>query len=61
MKKNIYEYIWLDKINNFRSKTKVYETKDNNLNTLIKPTLDSVVPLWNYDGSSTNQANVSKV
>lgn len=42
----IYEYIWLDAKNDFRSKTKVIyaEKKPENL------------PTWNYDGSSTGQA-----
>jgi glutamine synthetase len=48
----IFEYIWLDAFNNFRSKTKVMEY-DITLNILNQ------VPLWNYDGSSTNQAEGS--
>jgi glutamine synthetase len=39
----IYEYIWLDGNNRLRSKTKV--------------TKESEAPTWNYDGSSTKQAN----
>jgi glutamine synthetase len=46
MSKFVYEYIWLDNNKNFRSKTKV-STKKYDLKT---------IPLWNYDGSSTNQA-----
>ena len=60
MSKNIYEYIWQDKNNNFRSKTKVYTEKHGtSLRNLITPSVDSVVPLWNFDGSSTEQANGS--
>jgi len=45
----IYEYIWLDHDNNFRSKTKVEN---------ILKTIDDIIPgFWNYDGSSTSQAN----
>ena len=45
----IFEYIWLDIDNNFRSKTRVIEfEKDKNI------TVDSL-PIWNYDGSSTGQ------
>ena len=47
--KVIYEYIWLDNNNNFRSKTKV-----TNKNMSIS---DEIPGMWNYDGSSTNQAN----
>lgn len=46
----IYEYIWLDSDNEFRSKTKIIYSNENfyiNLNQL---------PIWNYDGSSTGQA-----
>jgi glutamine synthetase len=39
----IYEYIWLDGKNKLRSKTKI--------------TLDKTPPIWNYDGSSTEQAS----
>ena len=42
----IYEYIWLDCDDELRSKTKVSNI-EYNINTL---------PLWNYDGSSTGQA-----
>ena len=48
----IFEYIWLDAFNNFRSKTKVMDI-DITLNILNQ------LPLWNYDGSSTNQAEGS--
>jgi len=45
---NIYEYIWLDSDNEFRSKTKIIYLNDTiKLNDL---------PIWNYDGSSTGQA-----
>lgn len=42
----VLEYIWLDSDNEFRSKTKVIHQ-------------DSITsfPIWNYDGSSTGQAN----
>ncbi len=47
--KIIYEYIWLDNNDNFRSKTKV---------TTKKLSISDEIPgMWNYDGSSTNQAN----
>tara|TARA_Y100000385_G_C13034080_1_gene612171 strand:+ start:58 stop:1098 length:1041 start_codon:yes stop_codon:yes gene_type:complete len=48
---NIYEYIWLDHKGNFRSKTKV--SRD-------KLSVTNIIPgLWNFDGSSTEQANGS--
>ena len=43
----ILHYIWYDSNNNFRSKTKVFDGKINDIND---------VPEWNYDGSSTGQA-----
>lgn len=45
------EYIWIDANNNLRSKTKIFYfyPDDNELY------LDDL-PLWNFDGSSTNQA-----
>ena len=46
MAKFVYEYIWLDHNNNFRSKTTV-TSKDYDMKS---------IPLWNYDGSSTEQA-----
>ena len=47
----ILEYIWLDADQNLRSKTKVcnIENKHNMLDILN-------YPVWNFDGSSTNQA-----
>ena len=45
---NIYEYIWLDSDNEFRSKTKIIYSNET-------PKLDNL-PIWNYDGSSTGQA-----
>ncbi len=51
MKNNVLlEYIWLDSVNNFRSKTRVLEVEDlSNLKV-------ELLPIWNYDGSSTGQA-----
>ena len=49
----IFEYIWLDGINNCRSKTKVYDLQfyHNKKSLSLKD-----IPEWNYDGSSTWQA-----
>lgn len=44
------EYIWVDSDNEFRSKVKTIEY-NSNINI-------DLFPLWNYDGSSTNQAQV---
>lgn len=44
------EYIWFDGDYNIRNKTRVLNSKFNKL--LLKD-----VPTWNYDGSSTNQAD----
>lgn len=48
-KVGIFEYIWLDAKNDFRSKTKVMGVNDNQ-------SLLEQLPVWNYDGSSTGQA-----
>jgi glutamine synthetase len=45
--KTIVEYIWIGGRGELRSKTRV-------LDTTTAPTVDSL-PLWNYDGSSTEQ------
>ncbi|MGE5433288.1 MAG: glutamine synthetase beta-grasp domain-containing protein, partial [Candidatus Doudnabacteria bacterium] len=48
------EYIWLDgyePVPNLRSKTKIVDFE-------TEPTLDEL-PLWNFDGSSTRQADGS--
>ena len=48
------EYIWLDgyePVPNLRSKTKIVDLE-------TEPTLD-LLPLWNFDGSSTRQADGS--
>jgi glutamine synthetase len=45
----LFEYIWLDSKNDFRSKTKVMEV--DLVNSILKQ-----LPVWNYDGSSTGQA-----
>jgi glutamine synthetase len=50
--KHIIEYIWFGGNNEFRSKVRVITTRTTNL-TL------SDIPDWNYDGSSTEQANTS--
>ena len=58
----ILEYIWLDASNNTRSKTKVIlDNSDNYLNQLNEKYSDpSKLPIWNYDGSSTNQATTEE-
>lgn len=50
----VLEYIWLDANGNFRSKTKV--VYDMFHYTGECPYMNSI-PIWNYDGSSTGQAN----
>ncbi len=45
----ICEYIWLDKWNSLRSKTRVLHDFNG----------ESKIPMWNYDGSSTGQAEGS--
>ena len=45
--KTVLEYVWLDANEKLRSKTKVAE---GDINTIEK------VPVWSYDGSSTDQA-----
>ena len=47
----ICEYIWLDGCNNLRSKIRVIKLEFQNSMTFNK------LPEWNFDGSSTNQAN----
>jgi len=51
MSKKILEYIWLDADNNYRSKTKIYTYEKTGPFDL------ECVPIWNYDGSSTGQAD----
>ena len=48
------EYIWLGANNELRSKVRVEWVDDNN-SGLLRGDLNCF-PLWNYDGSSTNQA-----
>lgn len=50
--KYICEYIWIGGKNEIRSKTKVIEMCDSRI-----PYVLSDFPIWNYDGSSTWQAN----
>ena len=45
--RSILEYVWLDGNNCLRSKTKVLDNEVNSVDEL---------PIWNFDGSSTNQA-----
>ena len=51
MTKKILEYIWLDSNNNYRSKTKIYNYEER------EPFDLKFIPIWNYDGSSTGQAD----
>lgn len=51
MSKKILEYIWLDADNNYRSKTNIYAYEKTGPFDL------ECVPEWNYDGSSTGQAD----
>ena len=44
------EYIWLDSDGGFRSKTRVLSDPKEDISIL------EYLPKWNYDGSSTNQA-----
>lgn len=46
----VAEYIWLDSVNNYRSKTKIINKLEGEY---LNPNLYSD---WNYDGSSTGQA-----
>jgi len=43
------EYIWLDHENNYRSKTRIFSDESTDFH--IKR-----IPIWNFDGSSTQQA-----
>ena len=54
MNKIMVEYIWIDGAGNTRSKTKVDCNPKYNVESLND--LLSLLPQWNYDGSSTNQA-----
>ena len=49
------EYIWLDADGNTRSKTKIHNL-DHDDTSLTNDKLLIHLPVWNYDGSSTNQA-----
>jgi len=48
MENTFVEYVWLDHDNKFRSKTKVLQGHNPK---------EKGLPMWNYDGSSTKQAN----
>lgn len=50
--KLILEYVWIGGKNKLHSKTRISETNTEQLN--IKD-----IPLWNYDGSSTHQAETN--
>jgi glutamine synthetase len=59
MRKQILEYVWLDNNSTLegkfvRSKTKVVETKES-FQEFFEKDMDKY-PMWNYDGSSTGQA-----
>jgi len=47
MSKTIVEYVWIDGNDGLRSKTRVMDGEINSVSEL---------PVWNFDGSSTNQA-----
>jgi glutamine synthetase len=53
----VLEYIWVGGDNELRSKTRVIHNWNNG-----SPTNDTIhlIPHWNYDGSSTNQADSNK-
>ena len=53
--KIIAEYIWIDGYQKLRSKTKVFNLKLNT-ESCVNININNF-PLWNYDGSSTNQAS----
>jgi glutamine synthetase len=62
--KYIFEYIWLDSDGEFRSKTKIMDIDldkiDNSYRTFdIMNDVFIMLPEWNYDGSSTGQAETS--
>ena len=46
------EYIWLDHDNNYRSKTRILNDDGS-----AGPFSISKLPTWNFDGSSTQQAD----
>ncbi len=49
MYKRCVEYIWIDGLGKLRSKTRVLPTSESSHKL-------SKIPIWNFDGSSTNQA-----
>lgn len=51
------EYIWLDNKDNYRSKIKIIE-EDKTLQCALDYTNINNIPEWNYDGSSTGQAEI---
>ena len=63
------EYVWIDAFGKTRSKTKVFETPllksqievgtNSSNNTIVDNSATNIdnYPIWNYDGSSTGQAN----
>ena len=55
MQKVCFEYIWIDGFNNTRSKLKVMEF-DISFSLADKKIILEKIPEWNFDGSSTGQA-----
>ena len=47
------EYIWIGGNNEMRSKTKVFTINKDSINDIMNP---KNLPIWNFDGSSTEQA-----
>jgi glutamine synthetase len=52
MKTIIYEYVWIGGNNELRSKIKIQKISDKDI--------EDLPIVWNYDGSSTNQATTEK-
>lgn len=56
----VLEYIWVGGKNEIRSKTKVIKKFEYNIDSLTNMPDINNIPSWNYDGSSTWQADSNK-
>jgi glutamine synthetase len=58
MYKYVFEYVWIDGDGNTRSKIKIFTSSEIIFEQNIFDL--KIIPEWNFDGSSTNQANSNK-
>jgi glutamine synthetase len=59
MKKVRLEYVWIDGCQpwGMRSKIKIHELSSDTISLIVEENSTENIPMWGFDGSSTNQAN----